>query len=107
MAKVVWSSRAIKDIDEIAEYISKDSLQYAEEYVKLFFEKVRILETYPHIGRVVPEFKINTLRQIICGHYRIIYEIIREDHIGIVTVHHQSRLLKNNPAVRGRFKKKN
>jgi len=30
MAEIVWSPRAIKDIDEIANYIAKDSLQYAK-----------------------------------------------------------------------------
>jgi plasmid stabilization system protein ParE len=55
MVKIVWAPRAIKDIQEIAEFISKDSLQYADEQVKLFFTEATILEKYPHIGRMVPE----------------------------------------------------
>jgi plasmid stabilization system protein ParE len=47
MAQIVWSARAIKDIDEVAEYISKNSLVYAEEQVKQFFGKASILEQYP------------------------------------------------------------
>ena len=97
MAKVVWSPRAIKDINEIAEYIAKESLQYAKAQVKLFIEEAEDLENHPHRGRVVPELGMNNIRQILCGHYRIIYEIV-EETVGILTVHHQSRLLKSTPS---------
>jgi toxin ParE1/3/4 len=58
MAEVIWAPRAIKDINEIAEFIAKDSIQYAEEQVKLFFRTASILEKYPYRGRVVPELGI-------------------------------------------------
>lgn len=106
MAQIVWSYRSIKDIDEIATFISKDSIQYAEEYVKLFFEKARGLEKYPHSGRPVPELGLSSIRQILCDRYRIIYEIMDDNKIGIITIHHQSRLLKNNPAVKNLYKRK-
>jgi len=35
----------------------------------------RTLENFPRIGRVVPEFQIETLRELVHGSYRIIYEI--------------------------------
>jgi toxin ParE1/3/4 len=87
-------------MDEIAEYISKDSFQYAKEHVRQFFIKAKLLERHPLMGRVVPEVNIFAIRQILCGHYRIIYEIISRQQIGVITVHHQSRLLKNNPAMK-------
>ena len=102
MASVIWSPRALKDIEEIAEYIAKESLQYAKAQVQTFFERAAILEKYPLIGRPVPELNISTIRQILSGHYRIIYEVLTDNTVGIITIHHQSRLLKNNPA----FKKK-
>ena len=40
MGEVVWSPRAIKDINEIAEYIAKDSLQYAEMQQDCFSRKL-------------------------------------------------------------------
>jgi toxin ParE1/3/4 len=106
MAEIVWSPRAIKDIDEIANYISKDSLQYAQTQTKLFFSTAETLEKYPYRGRVVPELGIATIRQLLCGHYRIIYKVFTKDKIGILTVHHQARLLKNNPAMRIRLRKR-
>ena len=68
-----------------------------------------MLEKHPLIGRTVPELKSASVRQILCGHYRIIYEVVNPQQIGIITVRHQSRLLQKNPAVKkivkGRKKK--
>ena len=47
MAEVVWAPRAVKDINEIAEFIAKDSIHYAEEQVRLFFKAAFALETHP------------------------------------------------------------
>jgi addiction module RelE/StbE family toxin len=106
MAELDWSPRSIKDINEIAEFISKDSIQYASEQVNQFFAKVVILEKHPFAGRMVPELKTSSLRQILCGHYRIIYEVLESSQVAIVTAHHQSRLLKNNPAIKQILKRR-
>ncbi len=100
MAEIIWSPRSLKDINEIAEYISKDSLQYADEQVKQFFISAKVLEKHPLFGRMVPELRIFSIRQVLSGHYRLIYQIVSRDSIAIITVHHQSRLLKNNPALK-------
>ncbi len=94
---VKWTSNAIKDIDNIAEFISKDSVKYAQIQVQLFFEKVTVLKTHPFIGRIVPEYNSDELRELIQGNYRIIYLIISDNRIDIISVHHSKRLLKNNP----------
>jgi plasmid stabilization system protein ParE len=73
---------------------------------ELFFSTAEVLEVYPYRGRVVPEIGLSTIRQLLCSHYRIIYEVLKENKIGIPTVHHQSRLLKNNPAMKRRLRKK-
>jgi len=36
MVEIEWAPRAVKDINEIAEFIGKYSIQYAEEQVRLF-----------------------------------------------------------------------
>ncbi|MEP6514312.1 MAG: type II toxin-antitoxin system RelE/ParE family toxin [Parafilimonas sp.] len=55
MAEVIWSPQALKDIDEIADYISHNSIQYAQIQTERFFEKANILKKYPHFGRPVSE----------------------------------------------------
>lgn len=95
MVTIKWTKKALKDIDDIAEFISLDSYYYAKIQVKRFFDKVEILKYYPHIGRTVPEINNPELRELILGNYRIIYKIISANRIDIITIHHSKRLLKN------------
>ena len=95
MVDVKWTKRALKDIDNIADYIAKDSFHYAQIQVKRFFDKAEILKNHPSIGRIVPEKKQDNIREIIIGNYRIIYKIVSKGQIDILTVHHSKRLLKN------------
>ena len=105
MAEIIWAPSALKDIDAIADYIANDSVQAAENMVALFFEKAVILERFPLIGKPVPETSVRYLREILVSRYRIIYEVITTEEVHILSVHHQSRLLKNNPTFKKRLKK--
>ena len=105
MAEIIWSPSSIKDINAIAEYIAKDSLMAAKNMVELFFQKAEILSRFPLYGKQVPETKNPFIREILVGRYRIIYEAFSEERVNILTVHHQSRLLKNNPSVKRRIRK--
>jgi toxin ParE1/3/4 len=93
MVKVIWTEFAIEDIRSIHTYISQDSKVYADRFIEKIISRVGQLETHPKSGRVVPEFNIDTLRELIEGNYRIIYKI-NSDSIGVVRVHHSARELK-------------
>ena len=98
MVKVIWTDSAIEDLDDIGEYIAKDSIRYAEITVLELFESVDILENHPNAGVIVPEFEDEFIRQIIRGNYRVVYQIIDDFRIDILTVHNCARLISNtNP----------
>lgn len=102
MAKVIWTARSLKDLEEIGEYISRDSASYARLTLEKLIDTTGLLEKNLQIGRIVPEIKQRDIREIITGNYRIIYQTKEKQYAYILTVHHSSRLLSNNPA----FKKK-
>ena len=95
MVKVIWTDSAIQDLEDIGEYIAKDSIRYAEFTVLELFESVDILEKYPYSGVIVPEFDKEFLRQIIQGNYRVVYQIIDEFRVDILTVHNCARMISN------------
>jgi len=95
MVKIVWTEQAIQDLGDLAEYIAKDSQRYAELTVEKLFYSVDILELYPKSGKKVPEFNDNSLRQLIVGSYRIIYLLVDDQRIDILTVHNCARLLSS------------
>ena len=95
MAEVIWSDSALLDLNDIGEYISKDSERYAEITVNQLFTTPDILENHPKAGRIVPEFEIESIRELIQGNYRIVYQLVDEQIIHILAVHHSARLLGN------------
>ena len=93
MVKILWTEFAIEDLRSIHEYISKDSKRYADRFVEKLILRVDQLETFPKSGRVVPEFNIQTIRELKEGNYRIIYKI-SSNQISIIRVHHSARPIK-------------
>jgi len=60
---VVWSPRAIEDVNAIATYIARDSPAYASTMVSKILDGTRSLSSFPLSGRVVPEFGDECLRE--------------------------------------------
>ena len=62
------------------------------------FEATDKLETMPRMGRVVPEFKNATIRELILGNYRVIYRVLEDwPAVEILTIHHNARQLSAEP----------
>lgn len=95
MAEVKWTDFAIKELNQIGEFIALDSIRYAELTVSELFSSTEILEKYPYAGIEVLLIQNQNIRQIIKGNYRIIYLIVEDNSVEILTVHHGSRLISN------------
>ena len=90
--KILWSDRSIIDLEEIISFISHDSPAAAKNFVTKIIDAVKVLETFPSIGRIVPEYDDPNLREILYRNYRIVYQV-SENMATIVTVFHGSRPL--------------
>ena len=91
MVRINWTFQAKNDLKDIADYISKDSKLYAKRQVSKIRNRTNILKLHKHSGRKVLEIPDENIREIIEGNYRIIYRIINETRIDILTVHHSAR----------------
>ena len=76
----------------IVRYIAQHNSDAA---ARLGFELITSAENladFPEIGRMVPEFRLPNLREIICRSYRIIYRLRRDNQqIEIVRFWHGAR----------------
>ena len=90
--KVVWSRRALLDVEHIRDYIAQDSPAYAQPFIERLLRTTRCLPQFPRSGRVMPEAEDNNIREVIYQGYRIIYRL-NPDTIEIVMVVHGSRNL--------------
>jgi toxin ParE1/3/4 len=95
MVRVRWSRRALDRIKEIHNYIALDALDTARKYAKTLIRSTDRLVMMLLSGRIVPEFEQENIREIIKGSYRIIYRVLSENEVSILTVFHSSQLLRS------------
>ena len=93
MVRIECIDLSLKGLNDIYNYIARDSKSYATVFSKKLYETVQKLKDFPNMGRIVPEVNIPSVREIIFQNYRIIYRV-RTEYIEIITVFHGSRLLK-------------
>jgi len=91
MVRINWTIQAKEDLKSIAEYISRDSKRYAKLQIVRIKYRTRILISQTNIGKVVPEIDKQNIREIVEGKYRIIYKIVTQNQVDILTVHHSAR----------------
>ena len=91
--QVIWSFEASTDLDDLAEFISKDSLYYAASFVQEILEASCTLSMSFERGRIVPEISNPTIREIFIREYRLLYRI-EDTRIVILGLIHGKRDLK-------------
>ncbi|MBK9948205.1 MAG: type II toxin-antitoxin system RelE/ParE family toxin [Nitrospira sp.] len=92
MAQIRWSLTASTDLQEIEDFIARDSVFHAVTFVDCIVESTATLLKTPHIGRVVPEFNRQDLRKVIFRGYRIVY-LVQNDEVLILRIVHGARNL--------------
>lgn len=95
--EIKWTLHALQDIENIAEFIAQDSEHFASIQIDKFFIRSQILEQFPLAGRMVPELGDEQIRELIEGNYRMIYRVVSESRVDILTIHQSYQLLSNNP----------
>ena len=90
MVKIVWAPSALEDIESIAKYIKRDSVDRASLFAARIIEMTDRLEKFPKSGRVIPEINDKNCRELIYGAYRIMYRILKHE-IWITGVTHSAR----------------
>ena len=90
--KIVFTKPAIADLGALVKFISRDNPQAAEQFGYAIIGRVEALDEFPLLGRVVPEFKMDNIREIIHRPYRIVYRVRGEQKlIEILRVWHAAR----------------
>ncbi len=96
MVQINWTEQAVFDLKDIKIYISKDSKYYAQKTIASIRFRTQILKLFPESGRIIPEIEVENYRELIEGNYRIMYKIVDEYRIDILSVFHSARNLKTD-----------
>jgi len=90
--KLIWSPASRDDLHDIVSFISRDSRARAEAFAYRLIAETNKLQNFPKIGRIVPEYDIPTLREVIVRSYRIVYRLDHEAMlVEIARVWHAAR----------------
>ena len=93
MAEIIWTSSAIDDVSDIAEYIAVSNFPAAKKLVSQIFDKVERLANFPDSGKKPGELKELNYREIVVTPCRIFYKI-ESDKVFILYVMRQERDLR-------------
>jgi len=95
MVEVRWTSQAVNDLGNITDFIAIDSPYYACLFAIDVLAAVERLSDFPKSGRIVPELKNPSIREIILGSYRIVYRL-RDQVVEILTIYHGAKLFNHS-----------
>jgi toxin ParE1/3/4 len=87
---VRWTETAWLDLEEVANYIARDSRYYAATFVDEVRSAARPLATFANRGRVVPELSDPAVREIFVSRYRLIYQVTA-DSVNVIAFVHGAR----------------
>ncbi len=99
--KLLWTEKAISDLNEIEKFIARDNLDIAIKFVDKLIDKADTLAENHKKGRVVPELSIEQIREIIYKNYRIVY-LLKKNSIDILTVFESHKLLREDEIIKRR-----
>jgi plasmid stabilization system protein ParE len=80
VARVRLTEQAQSELDAIIEYYERaGAADFAEVFEGKMIAKIRALERFPRMGRIVPEIGDEAIREVLYRNHRIVYVVDRDD----------------------------
>ncbi len=74
MIKIRFTESAFNDLENIKFYYHDQGIQeHGNSIVNEILEHIELLKDFPGIGRIVPEYDIQNMRELIHPPFRIVY----------------------------------
>jgi toxin ParE1/3/4 len=92
--RISFAASAVADLEAIrAWYVAQRVPEVGERLLREVIAHVEQLADFPESGRVVPEFELAELREVIHPPFRIVYRL-DDDRVRVVRVWRSERLLE-------------
>lgn len=99
--KIFWTNEALLHLQEIEEYISRDNLIAAIEFIDKLISAAESLISNLEKRRVVPELSLENIRELLHKNYRIVY-LVKKSSMDILTVFEGHQLLKKEEIIKSK-----
>ena len=93
MARLRWTKPALRDLDDVAEYIAVDDPVAASRLVTRTFDRVERLKRFPGSGKHPPELPNTPYREVVVPPCRVFYRV-KNDTAYILHVMRGEQLLR-------------
>jgi plasmid stabilization system protein ParE len=91
--KILIAQSAFEDLEAIKHYYKEEGVvDIDQQFVVSIINHINTLSIHPDIGRIVPEFENEKIREIIHPPFRIVY-LREENALSIIRVWRSERLL--------------
>jgi plasmid stabilization system protein ParE len=84
---IAWAEVAVEDLNEVADFIARDSRYYASAMVREARLAAQSLRRFPYRGRVVPESGDSQVRELFIRDYRLIYRVLDDKVVVLAFIH--------------------
>ncbi len=92
--KLIWSPAARDDLHDIVVFIARNNPNRAMSFGYELISETDRLQEFPELGRIVPEYRNNSLREIIFRPYRVVYRLDHDSRLcEIARIWHSARRL--------------
>ncbi|MFA4830314.1 MAG: type II toxin-antitoxin system RelE/ParE family toxin [Thermodesulfovibrionales bacterium] len=92
---VKWSKPAKLDLKQIHNHIARDSKFYAQKVSAEIVGKSEKLNSFPEVGRIVPETGDPNIRELLIYSYRLIYEVFPGRVEVLALIHGKRNFIKD------------
>ena len=90
--KLIWSPSARDDLHDIVVFIARDNPNRAMSFGYELISETDRLQLFPELGRIVPEYRNDNIREFVFPPYRIVYRVDHENkECEITRVWHSAR----------------
>jgi len=97
VATVRWTSVAFRQFRGIVDYVTAFSPNAGRTLADRITQALDNLETFPRLGRIVPDYQDEAIRELIVGDYRVVYRIVGDEVRVIAVVHGSRDLMRHLP----------
>jgi plasmid stabilization system protein ParE len=93
--KIEFTESAILDLEDIKSYYLEQQVPHiGDKFISDIINHIETLPSNPEIGRLVPEFQMPHIREIIHSPFRVVYTL-NDTSIQIIRVWRSERLMKS------------
>ncbi|GAB3692414.1 hypothetical protein GCM10027592_11330 [Spirosoma flavus] len=76
-----WKESAREEVRDAYAYLLNLSIMAADEWRDQLDKKLNLIEQFPGMGRMVPDYNVSFIREVFVGSYRLVYSAQTETPI--------------------------